>query len=175
MVGYPRFGRLRPVVAFSSFVVLLSLCSPRVVSAYSEDEAYARIELADRSVSSAFDAVLEAENAGANVSALIAGLNVATSLLVEAEVSSRNGEFGEVVEAAGRSVEVADGVRDEALSLGASALSHREFVFRASLIGSAVGVPVFLFFMFLLWRWFKGFYVRRILRFRPEVALDVDA
>jgi len=163
------------LVAFLLFFGFPCSCTARVVLAVDEVEAYHLIEVADRSVSSAFEAVLDAEGAGANVSALIEALNEAVGSLVEAKVFFKNGDFGKVGEVAGRSAEVADVVKDEALVLKTEALSHRDFVFKISVIGSAIGVPAFLFCMFFLWRWFKGYYMRRVLRMKPEVASDVKA
>jgi len=56
----------------------------------------------------------------------------------------------------------------------ASALAAREFAFRASLLRSSVGIAIFSSLVFLLWRRFKTYYVRRILDMRPVVASDVE-
>lgn len=127
---------------------------------------------AEQSISSAFHVVLEAEDAGANVSSLTVRLNEAAGLLAEARILVQNGDSGQAADLASYSVEIADDVKDEASILKVSALAHRDFVFKVSLAGSLIGVPVFLVFMFRLWRWFKGYYVRRILRLRPEILED---
>lgn len=170
MVGIMKSPRWRTIILW--FLILLNLCALDIVSAESRYEANASIQQAEESIYSAFEAVLEAEDAGANVSRLIVRLNEAASLLAEAEALFRNGKFGEVTELTDRSFDIAAEVKGEASILRVSALQSREFAFRVSLIGSSVGVLGFLFFMFLLWRWFKGFYIRRILRLRPEVASD---
>jgi len=133
------------------------------------------LEQAEQSISSAFHMVLEAEDAGANVSGLTAKLNEAAGLLVEAKILVQNGDSRQAADLASHSVEIAEDVKDEASTLKASALSHHDFLFKVSLVGTLVGVPAFLALMFLLWRWFKGYYTRRILGLKPEVAEDVDA
>jgi len=165
----------RRVATALSFLILLDLCIPNVVSASSYHEADGAIQQAEQAISSAFEAVLEAEGAGANVSGLIRELNEAAGLLADAKISLNNGDLSDVVQLASRVVETADSVKDEASSLRASALSLREFVFKASFVGSGVGVSAFLLFMFYLWRWFKGYYTRKVLGLKPEVADDADA
>nr|NIR87761.1 hypothetical protein [Candidatus Bathyarchaeota archaeon] len=67
------------------------------VDASSEDDAAWAIIKAEDSVASGYDAVLEAEEAGANVSGLLARLNEAAMLLAEAEIAFRLGDFDEAV------------------------------------------------------------------------------
>jgi len=164
--------RLRFLVA-----VLLSALVPSSLGLISsQDEAHTAVQLGEEAISSAFEAVLEAESAGANVSGLVQKLNEAVGFLSEARVLAASGGFdGEAAEFASRCVDVADRVRDEALALLASALAHRDFVFRLSVVGSVVGVSVFLSFMFLSWRWFKVYYRRKVLDLRPEAVDDADA
>jgi len=155
--------RWRFLIAFLLFFIPLPM-----VSATSYEAQI--LEQAEQSISSSFQMVLEAENAGANVSGLTAKLNEAAGLLVEAKILVQNGDSRQAADLAGYLVEVAEDVKDEALSLKASALSHRDFLFKVSLVGTLVGVPAFLAFMFLLWRWFKGHYVRRILGWKPTLS-----
>jgi len=170
-----RLHAWRAFLGFSLFLIFFSSCASEIVAAYTKDEASRSIQWADEAVSSAFEAVLEAEAAGANVSELIMKLNEAVGFLAEASVLVENGEFGRIIEVTNRSVDIAKDVEAEASSLRVSALSHRDFVFKVSLVGSIGGVLSFLFLMFFLWRRFRGFYARRILSLRPEVASDVEA
>ena len=170
-----RLHALRTAFVLSMHFFLLSLLTPHLVSAYALEEAYEPIQKAEEAVFSAFENVLEAENAGANVSRLVARLNKAGDLLVEARVSLKGDDPGEAMRLANRSVEIANGVEDDALGLLVSALADRDLAFKVSLVGSSIGVPAFLFLMFLLWRRFKGYYARKLLSLRPEVAEDAEA
>jgi len=102
-------------------------------------------------------------------------LGEAAGLLAEAKVLLGNGNPDGGGELVGRSVELAEAVTEEASVLRDSALSYRDSVFRVSVLGSLVGVPVFLFFMWFLWRRFRRRYVRGILGLRPEVSDDAKA
>ncbi len=126
-------------------------------------------------VSSAFEVVRAAEAAGADVSGLVVELNEAVRFLVEARVLLADGLVDEAVEAAGLAVEVAGGVRDEAGVLRDAALARREILFRGSVLGGIVGIPVFLAFMWFVWQRFRSYYARRLLGLRPEVPGDAEA
>lgn len=77
------------------------------------------------SLNLAFEKVLEAERAGANVTALVARLNEAASLLLEANLLESNGKHNEAMEAADAAAKISEEVRDQASRLKASAISNR--------------------------------------------------
>lgn len=133
------------------------------------------LQVAEDSLNRAFEKVLEAEQAGANVTSLIVRLKEAAGLLLEAYLLDGNGEHEEAVKVAEAVVKITEKASDEASKFKASALSNRKFAFKISLIVSAIGVSAFLFFMSRLWRRFKKYYINKILACRPEVADDVDA
>jgi len=162
-------------VAFLLLVGFLVSRGSGVVSGEGLDEGRLRVREAEETVSSAFLAVLDAERAGANVSALLYRLNSAAGQLSQAEMMLSKGDSGEAVDVAARSVAIAEDVGGEALNLRASAVANREFVFNISLAGSSVGIVVFFFLMFFVWRQFRARYVRRILDMRPVVVEDAEA
>ncbi len=128
-----------------------------------------------KSVSSAYDVVLKAESAGANVTNLIMKLNEAASYLSTAKNLLRNEDPDGVAELTYSSIEIAESVKVEATSLKASALADRDFANKISLIISTVVVSIFLVFMFSLWQVFKRFYVRKFLDLTPKVVSDVKS
>lgn len=123
----------------------------------------------------AFRAVLEAEAAGANVSSLLVRLNEAAGLLSEAELLHGLGDYDGALSMAGQSLTVASSVRDEALALKVLAAEERSRAFQFSLAFSIVGSAVFLVSLFSVWRWFRGFYIRKIMDLKPEVASDAES
>jgi hypothetical protein len=115
---------------------------------------------------------LDAERAGANVSGLILRLNEAGGILAEAEMALGNGDSSEAASKAGQCIGIAESVKSDADVLKASALEKAQTVFWTSLTFSVVGIVVFVVVLMLVWRWFKGGYVRRMLGMKPEVAAD---
>ncbi len=98
---------------------------------------------------------MEAEQAGANVSGLLARLNEAGELLAEAEVVFGLGEFDYVVFLADYCSEIGGEVRDEADELRVEAYGSRVMGSWLTMTGSTVGVVCVVFGSFWGWRVFK--------------------
>jgi len=138
------------------------------------DEASSAIGEADNALRQAFEAVLDAERAGVNVSDLIVKLDGAGGLLAEAENAYRIGNFSEAVSKAEQCSLVADGVREEAITLKGEALADAQTAFWQNLTFSCFGGAAFLVVLFFVWGWFKRAYARKLLQMKPEVASDED-
>jgi hypothetical protein len=150
---------------------LLSYGSPCAKGA---DDASASVGNADAAVRQAFNAALDAERAGANVSGLIVRLNEAGAVLVEAEIALGDGNSSEAASKAGQCVGIAESVRTEAEALKTSALDGAQTVFWMYLTFSVVGIAVFVSVLALVWRRFKRGQVEKMLGMKPEVASDVE-
>jgi hypothetical protein len=136
------------------------------------DEASGSVENADVAVRLAFNATLDAERAGANVSSLIVKLNEAGGLLTEAEVALTNGNSSEASTKAGQCVEIAESVKSDAEVLRAPALDEAQTIFWTYFTISVVGGAVFVFVLALVWRRFKHSHVGKVFGMKPEVAHD---
>ena len=152
------------------FLVVLTLSLHGLCDAGGYVEAASSLDGAEALVCQAFEAVLEAEEAGANVSILMADLDEAGALLAEAEVLRRNGNGDEAAGLADQAVVIANNVEREALELKNLALVNRQTFFWFSSVFSLVGASVFLIVLFFVWSWFRRVYVRRLLRMKPEVV-----
>jgi len=84
----------------SAFLFFLLTVSFPWVSASSEDVATLAITQAEETLASAYEAVLEAEQAGANVSVLLDRLNIAVEHLAEARMFFRLRDFDGAVNSA---------------------------------------------------------------------------
>jgi len=135
-------------------------------------DASASVGEADVAVRQAFNATLDAERAGANVSGLILRLNEAGGILVEAEMALGKGNSSEAFSKAGQCVGIAESVRSDADALRVSALDEAQTVFWTYLTFSVAGIAAFVVVLALVWRRFKRGYVRKVLGMRPEVAHD---
>jgi len=151
------------------FTVSVLVCR---VSASDEALAASAISQSEEVVASAYEAVLEAEQVGANVSGLLARLDDAGELLAEAKVALGLGEFDYVVFLAEYCSEIGGDVRDEADELRVEAYGSRIQSSRLTMVGSTVGVVCVVVGSFWGWRVFKRRYFRRVLGMKPEVATD---
>lgn len=165
-------SNLKPLLIFlllSAFTfpifVLRAHASSQVVAA-------SAVSQAEQALASAYEAVLEAEQAGANVSGLLTRLNGAGELLARAHVSYRLGDFDGAASLANLCMDVGEAVKMEAYGLRDLAVEDGLQRFRWTMIGSILGVAIIVGASFLGWRVFKLRYCRRVLGMRPEVAKD---
>ena len=135
-----------------------------------EDVAASAVDRAEVAVVSAYEAVLDAEEAGVDVSGLLVRLNVAGEYLADARIWYGLGDFENATRLAGLCYDVGEEVSNEAYGLRneAHGLWVTDVVVRMT--GSIFGVVVVVFLGFVVWRVFKRRYHRRVLGLRPEVV-----
>lgn len=141
------------------------------VSASSNQEvALSNISESEQSMAHAYDAVLDAERVGANVSGLLVRLNDAAGLLSESHMAFEAGDFEEAIRFAELSIEVGSEVGSEAELLKVKANNasvNRTWWF---MFGSVLGVSFVLIASLLGYRYFKRRYYGRMLKMRPRVC-----
>jgi len=160
---------LKSFVFLLVLFVFVSAVSVFEASALSENGAASAIEKAEGLMFSAHEAVLEAERAGANVSGLLARLNVAGEGLAQAHVSYRLGDFDGAARSAELCSQIGEEVMVEAYELRGLALEEAVQCFRWTMIRSILGVAIAVGASYLGWRIFKRRYFRRVLGMKPEV------
>ena len=153
------------LVCLYPFLVFESLAS-------NEDVATLAINQAEDVVASAYEAVLGAEQAGANVSSLIVELNDAGELLAEAHAAYRLSDFDGAIVSANQCSAIGESVKNEADNLRVATHGSRVMGSWLTVAGSLVGVVLVVFGSFWGWRVFKRRYYREVLRVKPEVAQD---
>jgi hypothetical protein len=151
-------------------VFLFSLLSVSGVGATNGDVVALEVAEAERALVLAYNAVLEAEEAGANVTSLLTRLSAAGEFLSEAYVFVHLGNFEGAARLAGFCVEVADDVEVEAILLREEAARIERADVFTKVFGSAVGVVIVVVGGFLLWSLYKRRYLEKVLDSRPEVV-----
>ena len=137
-----------------------------------EMEALSEISRAEDSLKSAHLFVLDAERAGGDISELVAHLNTALEYFSEAERAFGSGKYDSAVLLAGRVVETSVVILNDAAGLRGIAEHQGEVAFRNQLLISLGAACSIVVFGFLGWRWFRDYYVRRMMGLRPEVVVD---
>jgi len=160
---------LKPVTILLALLVFASTLFVFNTSALSENVATSAIEKAEGLMVSAYEAVLEAERAGANVSGLLARLKVAGEGLAQAHISYRLGDFDDAARSADLCSQIGEEARVEAYELRGLALEEAVQCFRWTMIRSILGVAIAVGASYLGWRIFKRRYFRRVLGMKPEV------
>ena len=156
---------------FTVTVLFVFVACAFVFTAFAADEssAFSAVALAEADMVSAFEAVLEVEQVGADVSGLLVQLNGAGENLAKAEVAYRLGDFDESVRLAGLCTGVSEEVKGEAGELGFQAFGAWSFNVSLRIAGSLVSMIVVGLGSFWGWRVFKRRYYRRVLKMKPEV------
>ena len=141
------------VLVFSAFIF-----TTEILASNSEDIATASIEGAENALVSAYQAVLQAEEAGANVSGLLAQLNDAGEFLAEAQVAFRLEDFDNAIGSADQCKDVGIDVENEAYELKNSAWHENIQRLWLTIMGSVLGVIVIVSGSFWAWRFLKRRY-----------------
>jgi len=134
------------------------------------DQTALKLQAATNDVNSAFNAVLAAEKAGANVTSLLVQLNAAASDLAQAENSYQAGESNTAGAQADSVLPIAQQVTVSAQHAEQTALVSGQNAFWSTIAFTVIGSFVFVLVLFLVWRWFKGGYMEKLLGSKPEVA-----
>lgn len=135
------------LLMFSIFLLLWLPTSILFANASNDDTVTVVLTNTEEISASAYEAILEAEQAGANVSSLLDRLNLGGENLADIE-----------------------DLRSEALALRDEAKSLRETNFVVTVVGSVVSMVIVVVSCFFAWHVFRRRYLRRVLGSRPEVV-----
>jgi len=155
-------------------VLLIGVYSAVNLQVYgsSQDDALSRINEAENSLTNAFARVYSAETAGANISDVLAQLNLAGDALGSARTSYENQDFDGALVSANQSITLAETVETEANRLFDQASAASSSSRWQTIALSSVGSAVFLVILGLAWIQFKRRYSRNFRSLRPEVRTN---
>jgi len=162
-------------VLFLFVFAVVGLCLHNVSCVKATDDALSKIGEAGNNLQQAFEAVLDAEKAGANVSRLTDVLNEAGRLLMEAEIAYRSGNLSEAASKANASFLTGETVKGEALDLKGSALKEGQKVLWLNSVFSLAGGITLIVGLVFVWSYFKRVYSKRLLDLKPEVVSSAEA
>jgi len=157
-------------LAFLSIALMISMCASKTPYAFAQTgQPESQLEAASNKIGQAFEAVLDAEQAGASVTGLLERLTVAADLLAQAEIAARRGDlsFGAKIDSV---LSIAGEVEEAAVAARYAALGADQNALGSAFAFSSVGVIAFVFVLLLVWRQLKQRYVRRLFEAKPEVT-----
>jgi uncharacterized protein YfcZ (UPF0381/DUF406 family) len=132
-------------------------------------EVNATTSEAEQTIAAGFEAALDAEQAGANVSSLLAKLNEGADYLSAARMAFEYGNYSEADQLSDLSREVGAQVESEALILRTEASNAAVNKYRLYLVSSAVAIVIVLLATLLGYRFLKKRYFEHLLKMKPEV------
>ena len=152
-------------------ILAFSLCFLGVQQATAQtDQTISKLQAANQAVNQAFNAVLDAEKAGANVTGLMAQINSAQDILAKAENSYRTGDTNNSVAQADSVLPIAQQVTLDAQNAKQNAIISTQNAFWSTIALTIVGIIVLVLVLFLIWRRFKRNYVERLSEAKPELV-----
>lgn len=119
------------------------------------DQASSKLQTANNLLEQAFNAIVDAENAGANVTTLLNQLNNAANILAQAENAYTAGNNTLATNDADTVVSIGHEVIVAAQTAQDSASVSIQTAFWLTITFTAIAVAVFVIALFLVWRWFK--------------------
>ena len=148
----------------------LAPCFCAVRSVFAEtDQAGSQLQAANNAVEQAFNAVLDAKKAGANVTSLLAQLNTAEGILAQAENSYRIGDNNKAANDADAVLPIAQQVTAAAQTAQGSVSASIQAAVFPTVAFTVEGAVVFVLVLFLVWSWFKRRYIKSLSDAKPEV------
>ena len=134
------------------------------------DQIASYLQADNAAVNQAFNAVLDAEKAGANVTSLLSQLNDVEGNLAMAENSYRSGNYSAAATQADKVLPLAQQITTAAQNAKQTAAVSAQNSFWSTVAFSVIGVFVFVLVLFLIWRWFKRRYINNLSQLKPEVS-----
>ena len=161
--------KLRFLSATVLLFALFSMLMFPVSAAGNQEVAASSISEAELSMGQAYEAVLDAESADADVSGLLVRLNDAAELLSEARMAFDVGDFDEASGYAESMSDVGYEIVDEAELLEIEAAKARVHSSWGFLAISVLGVSVVVVASVLGYSFFKRHYYRQLSKMKPRV------
>lgn len=133
------------------------------------DSAESKLDTANKAFEQAFRSVLEAENAGVNVTYIVNQLNHAAELLAQAENLYSVGDLETAGIHADSVILIAKDVSALAQDAKQSALITTQNNFWFTMVFTIIGICIFLFVLVISWRIFRRHYIKKLYTAKPEV------
>ncbi|MCW4009498.1 MAG: hypothetical protein NWF05_02620 [Candidatus Bathyarchaeota archaeon] len=151
--------------------LFLSFNSTMVSAQNSGTSLCSKLQEANTAVTTAFEVVLAAEKAGADVTSLLNQLNDATEILGQAETAYEAGNLTYAQNLGGQVVLIANQVLNSAYEVEqAASISFRNTLY-VVVAATTICFAVFVTVLFVFWRRFKKNYTRNLADAKPEVPV----
>ncbi len=158
-----------PAVSAAILLFLMASAASCIVVAAQTDEVAPKLQSVNSAFEEAFNAVLDAERAGANVTVLLNQLNTIADSLAQAEIAYRNGDAAAAEKIADSTFTIVLEVKSNAVSAENAAIATHQNGLWASVVVSTIGAVGLVVLLFSVWRLLKQRYVKNFLDAKPEV------
>jgi hypothetical protein len=136
------------------------------------DQGNPKIQEANDVINRAFIAVLDAEQAGSNVTNLLTQLNGAAELLSGAEIAYSQGDISNSTSSAVSVIIIAGQVMVQAAKNKEAALALGQETLIINIAQTVMATAILIFVLAVIWLWLKKRYVKGMMHAKPEVVTD---
>jgi CHASE3 domain sensor protein len=140
------------------------------VNAYAQIDTTTKLQAANDAFKQAFNAILSAEKAGANVTILMSQLNLAANYLTQAENAYRYGDLNTGASSADKSLTIAREIAAASQDTEETATVASQNTFLSTTSFTIIGAFAYTLALFLVWRRFKRRYIKSLSEAKPEVS-----
>jgi hypothetical protein len=155
------------IILFVIELLFLINCIP-VCFAIDELTAMSAINQAEIKLNTSFIAVMEAEDAGGDITHLLADLHLAGDYLTDAYLAFRNKDYDDSYLFALDCVDTSEEIDIDANQIKLIAENtEREFLLLTVAV-SGIGVILLIIFSIFIWRFLKIRYYKKVLEMKPE-------
>jgi predicted PurR-regulated permease PerM len=149
---------------------MLSVCLLSIPAKAQTDQTSSKLQAANTAVNQAFTAVSDAEKAGATVTGLLSQLSYADNVLATAENSYRAGDLTKAGTQADSVLPMAQQIIASAQSAKQTATVNTQNATYTTIASTVIGSIVFVLVLLLVWRRFKGYYIKNLSEAKPELV-----
>jgi hypothetical protein len=166
-----KISNCRNLLIVTLFVFLaFSFCLYSEHYVFAQTDQTAKLQAANSAIGQAFNTVLDAEKAGANVTQLLGKLNTAGEILAEAQNAYKSGNTANITSNVENARQIAEQVNSDALNLQNVSIVESQNSFLLTMTFSIVGTVVFVVSLLFVWRRFKRFFVQKLFGMKPGVV-----
>lgn len=154
-----------------SFMIII-ICLFGVARAHSEVTNSNLISEIDIKINNAFDMILKAERAGAEINSLIDDINSADILFQEIRIALEEGDSEKAILKSLECINITSKVEEEAYLLSISAANQANTLKERNFLIIRVAIVSIIILSLLIWSRLKQYFMNRTLRMKPMVVKD---
>jgi hypothetical protein len=153
---------------FLESMLLFCFIAPIVIA--QSDQVNLKIQQADNTIEQAFNAIIDAERSGANITILLNQLNDANGALAKAENYYQSGNLDLAAPEADNAVSIAQQVTIQAENTKQAGMVSSQSIFLLTIGFTVVAILILVLALLFLWRVFKKWYIGNLSQAKPKVT-----
>lgn len=153
-------------------MIIIIICLSEVTCVRGEVSHQNLISEIDIKINNAFDMILKAERAGAEINSLIDDINSVDIIFQEIRIALEEGDSEKAILKSLECISITSKVEEEAYLLSISAANQANTLKERNYLIIRVAIVSIIVLSLLVWSRLKQYYMNRTLRMKPMVVKD---